>query len=907
MDNSQLGGNPDSGDDSGTSTDNTGQSAVATEPPAAAEPAADPIAEPVAEPAAVPTAPAAPVAAPYGTPGAALPTAPPTGPTVGTRVAALVRGIPAERFIAAAVGPVVVYAATWLLALVFTMLVFVAAADASLDWGLAFQAPAQIVGLAVAGTLTVSATIMGISAAVSLLWLPLLVTAFLIGATAFVARRDERIAPSRTRGIRWLLSSLSGVVLALLVVIVAAVTPLTYAVGDGSDTEFGFLTGTGTATSASFTAFLGALVLGTLSSYLARAKVARAAAGVTPAIVAPAATSVFASVRSTLPVVGLHLGVLAVLVTVGLLVLSVVNGGVNALLTAFFWLPTAVVDGLGFVNFAPLTFGGSLAALGGLTGSSNSFWMPTELPGWLTMLILVVNLLLILVTGTVLRLRRGQLRLSAAMSWVTTVVSFAVAGIVVSIVGAVAGWTSVDTAGAGESLDGLLGGAASLIEGAAAASGVVGLPAWTFIVFAALGALVEVVAVFVAPTLLQLLPASVLTRSAKITGLLGVPFAVPGTYVLPEPITVPVAGDVPVVAGEPVVVAAGAPPTAVKPQGDGVAAIVPMTPEKKRRVRIVLAAVGAGVVVVLGASVAVSIINQVVFSPQKQVESYLDAIVAGDASDALAIGGVEESTGERVLLTDAVLKATEGRITGYTITQVGSSGDTAIVTADIDQDGVTEETAYKLTKSGTTALFFDNWTLEPVWLPSVTIGVSPGIDEIDVNGTTVELSSDAQEIGYVELLAFPGDYVIANAGDDEWLSAEPQTVQAGLSAVTGDARLSLEPTAKFTSSVDEQVAEYLAGCAAQKILDPDDCPIRVYDYGTITDVVWTIDEPAVTSLGSMYDDEWNIFTDNRGSATVTYTNTDYRGQATPEKATVDFSIDGDVTMVDGAPVFSSLY
>ncbi len=858
------------------------------------------------EPVAEPLAPADPVAAPYGTPGAALPTAPaPTGPTVGTRVASLVRGIPAERFIAAAVAPVVVYAATWLLALVFTLLVFVAAADASLDWGLAFQAPAQIVGLAVAGTLTVGATVMGISAAVSVVWLPLLVTAFLIIATAFVARRDERIAPSRTRGIRWLLSALSGVVLALLVVIVAAVTPLTYALGDGSDTDFGFLTGSGTASSASFTAFLGALVLGTLASYVARARVARAAAGITPAIVAPAAASVFASVRSTLPVVGLHLGVLAVLVTVALLVWSVVNGGVNALLTAFFWLPTAVVDGLGFVNLAPLTVGGSLAALGGLTGSSNSFWMPTELPGWATVLILVVNLLLILVTGTVLRLRREQLRLSAAMSWVTTVVSFAVVGIVVSIVGAIAGWTSVDTAGAGESLDGLLGGAASLIEGAAAASGVVGLAAWTFIVFAALGALVEVVAVFVAPTLLQLLPAAVLTRSARITGLVGVPFAVPGTYVPPEPVKVPVVSDAPVVAGEPVVVAAGAAPTAVQPQADG--AIVPMTPEKKRRVWIVLAAVGGGVVVILGASVAVSIINQVVFSPQNQVESYLDAIVAGDASDALAIGGVEESTGERVLLTDAVLKATEGRITGYTITQFGSSGDTAIVTADIDQDGVTEETAYELTKSGTTALFFDNWNLEPVWLPSVAIGVSPGIDEIDVNGTTVELSSDAQEIGYVDLLVFPGDYVIANAGDDEWLSAEPQTVQAGLSAVTGDARLSLEPTAKFTSSVDEQVAEYLAGCAAQKILDPDDCPIRVYDYGTITDVVWTIDEPAVTSLGSMYDDEWDLSTDKRGSATVTYTNTDYRGQATPEKATVDFYIDGDVTMVDGAPVFSSLY
>ncbi|WP_151199532.1 hypothetical protein [Cryobacterium sp. LW097] len=874
---------------------------MATEPAAAAEPAADP----AAGPAAAPPAPTERVAAPYGTPGATLLTIPaPTGPTVGTRVASMVRGIPAERFIAAAIAPVVVYAATWLVALVFTLLVFVAAADASLDWGLAFQAPAQIVGLAVAGTLTIGATVMGISAAVSVLWLPLLVTAFLIIATAFVARRDERIAPSRTRGIRWLLSALSGVVLAILVVIVAAVTPLTYVLGDGSENYLGFTTATGTATSASFTAFLGALVLGTLASYVARARVARAAAGITPAVVAPAATTVFASVRSTLPVVGLHLGVLAVLVTLGLLVWSVINGGVNALLTAFFWLPTAVVDGLGFVNLAPLTFGGSLAALGGLTGSSNSFWMPAELPGWATVLILVANLLLILVTGTVLRLRRGQLRLSAAMSWVTTVVSFAVAGIVISIVGGIGGWTSVDTAGAGESLDGLLAGAGSLIEGAAAASGVVGLAAWTFIVFAALGALVEVVAVFAAPTLVQLLPAAVLTRSAKITGLVGVPFAVPGTYVLPEPTKVPAASAAPGATGEPV---GSGEPAVVLPQHDGVTATVPMTPEKKRRVRIVLAAVGAGVVVVLGASIAVSIVNQMVYSPQNQVESYLDALVAGDASAAVAIGDVDGSGEQGVLLTDKVLKATEGRITGFTITDVSTAGDTATVTADIDLDGVKEDASYTLTKSGKTALFFDNWTLDPVWLPTVSVSVAPGIESVDVNGTVIELTSEVQESGYLEVLAFAGDYVIGSAGDAEWLAAEPQTVQVGMVVSSGSAQLKLEPTAKFTSSIDEQVAEYLAGCAAQKVLNADDCPIYVFDYGTITDVVWTIDEPAVTSLGNSYKNEWYLATEDRGSATVTYTNTDYRGQASPETATMNFSVNGTVKMVDGAPVFSNSY
>ncbi len=300
-------------------------------------------------------------------------------------------------------------------------------------------------------------------------------------------------------------------------------------------------------------------------------------------------------------------------------------------------------------------------------------------------------------------------------------------------------------------------------------------------------------------------------------------------------------------------------------------------------------------------------VNQMVYSPENQVESYLDAIVDGDASAALALGDVNASAQERVLLTDKVLKVTKSRITGYTITDVTIARDTAVVTANVDQGGVKEEAAYQLQKSGTTALFFNTWTMKPVWLPTVSILVSPGIETIDVNGTAFELTGEVQESGYLEVPAFAGDYVIGSAADDEWLAAEPQTVQVGVATASSSAQLSLEPTAKFAASIDEQVAGYLAGCVAQKSLHADNCPIYVVDHGTITDVVWIIDEPAVTSMGSSNGGEWSVSTDDLGSATVTYTNTDYRGQVLPETATVDFSVNGIVEMVDGAPVFSNGY
>jgi hypothetical protein len=920
MDNSKSNGNLDSGDNSETSTEGTniGQNTAAPEgngvPEAAVPEAAVPdaaVPDP-AVPGAAGETPSAALPPAYGAPGA--PTTPPAQhsaqPTVVTRASGLIRAVPAERYIAAAVGAVVVYAAGWVLSLVFTLLAFVAAADESLDWGLAFAAPAQIVGMAVAGILTVSATVMGISASVALLWLPLLVTTFLIVALAIVARRDERLAPSATRGIRWLLSAVSGLVLAVLVLVIAAVTPLRYAVGDGSDTGFGIVSGSGSASSASVTAFLGALVLGTLVSYLARARVARRISGVSVTVVPRAATSVTAAVRSTVPVVSLYLAVVVALVAGGLLIWAVVNGGVDALLTAFFWLPTLVVDGVGLVNLAPVTLSGGLGALAALAGSESSLWMPAFLPGWVTVLVSIVNLLLILAAGILLRLRRAQLMLSPAVSWLTTILTFAVAGIVISIVGGIGMWTSLDTAGLGD--NGLLGGIGSMLEGAAAASGTIGLAAWTFLVFAALGALVETVAVFAAPALVQALPAGALGRVGRVTAFAGVPFAMPGAIVAPA--QADAGGPVNAAAAEGAIAEDGtAGVDGAKPASDGSptaaigAATVPMSPEKKRRVRLVLAVVGGGVVVVLGASIAVSIVNQVVYSPQHQVESFLDAVIAKDASAALAIGAVGASSGEPLLLTDAVLEATDGGISGYTVTEVKTTGDYSVVTVDVEQGEQTEEMTYTVGKTGTTALVFDQWTLDPVYLPSLAMSISPGITELDVNGVTVTPTAEELEAGYLQYPAFAGEYVVGSGGDDPWLTAKPQTVQVGVLKQGDTADLVLEPTEKFTTSVDAQIAEYLDACVAQKSLRADKCPIYAYDFGTVTDVVWTIDDPAVIDLGSSFRGEWYVSTEDRGSATVTYTKTSYSGTATQETETVSFSITGTVTLKDGAPVFKGGY
>ena len=64
------------------------------------------------------------------------------------------------------------------------------------------------------------------------------------------------------------------------------------------------------------------------------------------------------------------------------------------------------------------------------------------------------------------------------------------------------------------------------------------------------------------------------------------------------------------------------------------------------------------------------------------------------------------------------------------------------------------------------------------------------------------------------------------------------------------------PTKAFEKSNDEQVTAMVEACVALKELDADDCPMYTFDFGTVTDVAWTIDEAATFEIEDSYDDEW---------------------------------------------------
>jgi hypothetical protein len=844
--------------------------------------------------------------APAGTTAAVAPVAVTDTATPGTPAAPATAGIVAkatdlarrvgtERALGAALSGAIVYGAAWVVSLIVVILALVAASDSSPDWGWAFEGPGQLVGLSVGGIFTLGATVMGVSAKVAVVWLPLLVTAVVVVGAAFLARRDERAHPSATRGVRWVRSAITGVALSLLVLLVSGVLPVRYEFGDGSsDPLAGMMSGGGSGSALSFTAFLGAVLIATAASYVARAQVSttRAPRAATPLRLAAAGVTRALAVYVT---------VVSVLLAIGLLIYSVVRSGVEPLLTAFLWLPTVVIDGLGWINFAPIGLSGSAFSLPGISDSPTSYWMPAELPVWGTAIILVVNLALIAATGIVLAVARPHSRLSTAARWATTVVSFAALGVVISLLGSITAWSSVDTSGVSDSLDSLLGGSSGMIDSIGSVRATVGLAAWTFIIFAVLGALVEAAAIYLAPQLIPLLPASLVARIPRAAGAAsavatapGAASTVPGATVESDEATSEKLGAVGV-----------AEDTAVTP----VPYAEPMSPERKKKVVRILAIVGAAIVLVVGAAVAISVVNSTVYSPKNQVEAYLDNLIDGNASAVLEAVDVDAANASRVLLTDEVLSATDGGITGYKISDVTVSGDTATITAELDQDGSKSTVDYYVARDGKTAVFFDNWEMDSVYVGTMSLSLPEGVTDITVNDVEVSVGDVDSDYGYVELPAFPGEYVIELSGTNEFLASEPQTavVTADLEGYAEPLSFELEPTEAFTAEVASQIDALVASCTAQGLIEAEDCPVYTYAYGNISNVAWTINEPATFEILDYGNGEWYVQVDDRGSATVTYTRTTTYSEPSIETDDVDFSVNGTVEMVDGAPVYTYGY
>lgn len=810
------------------------------------------------------------------------------------RVQEVFTGPGREKFQSAAVEGVVAYAVVWALTLVLCGATLLSLAPGvSLDPAWAFTLPAQLVGLALGGTFTISGASMGIAATASLVWLPLAITAALVVSSALLARRAERLSPTRSRTDRWALAATSGIVVAIAANVVAAMIPFRATFGS-TETLFDMMaSGTLSGSATSTTLFFGAFAAASLSSYLARSRVARRSMPASDRV----RSSFAAGTSDVAPAIAAWGAAMGGLLTLTLLVIVPVNAGPLILLSAPLWLPTATLDGLAFVNFAPVEISGPLASL--LGGDATSAWMPTAIPAWATVVAVIVNVMAIVIAGAVLHLRRTANNATSSSRWLWSIGSFVALGVAVSMLGRLSITTKLDTSSLSDSVGGLLGlldgGVAGLagpggsaIDGMGSTYGAFGPVPWTFVIFAALGALIELSARFVAPIVLAMLPERVLHRAS-------------GFIRQPAPAAAVAASATAATAK------ANSPsPEQAVHTDRRISTVATMTPEKLRRVKMIAGVSALSIAVVGLGAVTIGVVNRVVFSPTNQVESYLTSIVAGEVEAALAIADIDAPSRSRILLTDEFMESTTKGLSGFDIIDTEITEGDARVDVALDQDGSKSSATYRLTPKPNKWLLFDQWRFEPVVLPDLSIMLPSGVTRLEINGTSVTLTAEDINAGGVSYVAFPGTYDVALGSDEKWIQATPQRTELriGEEFATEPIAFQIEASDALTDSVSAQISGWLADCATASDLEPEGCPFEAYSWSDATDVVWTIEtEPSFELSRAPNSGEWTISTVTSGDASVTYMEPSFFGDPSAESDQDAFGVDGVVTFIDGEPVF----
>ncbi|WP_347042341.1 hypothetical protein [Brachybacterium nesterenkovii] len=348
-----------------------------------------------------------------------------------------------------------------------------------------------------------------------------------------------------------------------------------------------------------------------------------------------------------------------------------------------------------------------------------------------------------------------------------------------------------------------------------------------------------------------------------------------------------------------------APAAAPVPLG-GASQREPMTKEAKRRLLLILGLLGAAVALVIAAIVAIVVMSSTIFSPKHEVESYLDAVTAGDYGTAAQIAQPNAPNANRVLLTDGVGAKTEKRITSYTIDDVEVSEDTAIVTATLDQDGQRTQRTFTVDRAGNRFLVFPEWKLGEVEYTSLSFYVPQGVEKVTVNGVEVEvakLETTSDEMGYAvaALPVLPGTYAFSGPSLGEYIEAEPVSTTVAADGAVADSSggyvyLNYIINDAGEKKVQEDVNAKIDECAATGQPSPDGCPLGTYSYND-TAGTWSVTSYPVVTLEQGDEGAFYLQTETDGAATFTYTYDSF-GTPTPMTMEDSISVTGTVTYDD---------
>lgn len=201
----------------------------------------------------------------------------------------------------------------------------------------------------------------------------------------------------------------------------------------------------------------------------------------------------------------------------------------------------------------------------------------------------------------------------------------------------------------------------------------------------------------------------------------------------------------------------------------------PADPAARKKLRRVIVALCALVVVVIVGVVALAVLNGQ-RSPEARTRQYLQLLADGKAEAATAMVDPGIANEERVFMTDAVMQAASARIE---ITEVKESqessknkGDVRYVTATLSLDGQRFTHDFALTQGKKEFGVLDNWQITEAFMLKVEVKAK-GIPAVSIGDATKTLAKDDNSI-----TVYPGVYTVSAANTGEYVTAPPVTVSA---------------------------------------------------------------------------------------------------------------------------------
>jgi hypothetical protein len=270
---------------------------------------------------------------------------------------------------------------------------------------------------------------------------------------------------------------------------------------------------------------------------------------------------------------------------------------------------------------------------------------------------------------------------------------------------------------------------------------------------------------------------------------------------------------------------------------------------------------GAAALVLVAGGVAIGTVNATVYSPEAQVERYLDALADGDGAAAVGLAGVESGTGAEgpastgpapgtatTLLDGEALAAGFSALQDLTVSRGEDSGDTVEVAVAYGVDAQDHTTTFTVERVGRDWLFFDRWRMAPV--PLSTVRVEPGVWPAEaagqqlastVNGVEVTLTGDSSPVQDFAVLP---PLAVEGSATSTYLEAAPvRTVVDGTDPSQPlPLALALQYTDAVAAEANRQLDEYLARCTEQQVLHPAGCPMGYETLNRIPpdSITWSI-------------------------------------------------------------------